>query len=66
MKIEDYLFANNLTYSQLAPIVDCSIGHLIAINSGKRRPSRRLVAKVHEATSGQVQLKYYAPKTKVI
>ena len=57
MKLNDYLYFNNLTKKDFAELIGYARSYLVLISNGQKKPSRRMLKVIEHATNGDVTSK---------
>lgn len=60
--LKGYLGEINLTLKDFSFIVDCSVGYLSQVCSGRLTPSFQMAKRIEEATGGVVLMEYVKRK----
>ncbi len=55
MLLKEYLFLMKQTVKEFAKQVDCAPNYISAINSGRKKPGKKLAKSIFHATCGRVQ-----------
>jgi hypothetical protein len=56
MTIEEWIHLNQLTYAQLGRLIGYSGAHLIRVNAGSLKASKRLMCQLSDISSGAINL----------